>query len=130
MLSQHQLNLSKVPQTARLGVGKSLGKDTARTADLNSSRRYSLTYGIYSDIKAKKRGDVYYLWCFPSRTSAVCAEARLSGKWTGITCWSEVLNKTFLHSSFVIAKCLCIYLKVRGVLPSYFLPHSSQEGQW
>ena len=56
VLPQHQGCLANIaPLTSRLGVGKILGGDIARTADPNWPKGYSIPYDICSEIKAKRK---------------------------------------------------------------------------
>ena len=119
VLAQHQGCLSNIPPlTSRLGVGKILGGDTARTADPNWPKGYSMPYDVCSAIKARRRrnkGGAFVYLCLSSGATATHTETLLPRKRLDIAFWWEVENKVFwfsllLCATFAFALLNCPYL--------------------
>lgn len=98
---------SKTTLPRKVGVGKILGRVTARADEPSWPKGYSVPYSIFSDVKVKReeKEEGQTLWYLSSRETTICAEVLLPGKYLDIACWWELENKIFCipflpHSTF------------------------------
>lgn len=136
VFAQHQGCLSNIaPSPSRLGLGKTLGGDTVRTADPNWEKGHSIPYKICSAIKDKSKEEdlgEFVIMTFVFWNNLYGTKALLPRKWLDIACLWEVESKIFCfpllpHKTFAFALLNCLYFDPQFFFPSYILPSCPAE---
>lgn len=89
------LSLQHSTLSSRLGVGKILGGDIARTIHPNWSKEYSIPYNVSSNIKAKGKEKAFITCDISFWSKSYMYWTLLLEKCLGIICWWEIENKIF-----------------------------------
>lgn len=116
--------LSRVLSEARrLGVGKSCGGGTARTADLNPPKGYSTPYNdtFWGEERALVLRALY------PQSAAMLIEVLLSSTWLKVACFCAAFAACFLFSlQLNWSQPLSLYFPHH----IFFLPSSVEEEEW
>lgn len=116
---------TQFPPVSRLGVGKTLGGDTAGTVDSNWPKGYSMAYNVMISNKTDKGRSQVGWWV------GFQGGQRSENSWPSVCLWEMVGDfLCFAWFSYLLHWLNCLYLGPWVFLPFFlvFSPHSSGWG--